>query len=88
MLKSVLQDAADARLFDGAQLRDIRRRLPSHDVAGDARALDDEQTQRLLRAAQAHPLGGVVRFALSTGCRRAEICALRWQNVHLTDEGG
>jgi integrase len=88
MLKSVLQDAADARLFDGAQLRDIRRRLPAHDVAGDARALDDEQTQRLLRAAQGHPLGGVIRFALSTGCRRAEICALRWQNVILTDEGG
>jgi integrase len=86
MLKAVLQDAADAGLFDGTQLRDIRRRLPSPDSVGDVRALDDEQTQRLLRAAQGHPLGGVIRFALSTGCRRAEICALRWQNVTLTDE--
>ena len=58
-----------------------------HDSVGDVRALDDEQTQRLLRAAQGHPLGGVIRFALFTGCRRGEICALRWQNVHLDGRG-
>jgi integrase len=87
-LKAVLEDAADAGLIDPKQLRDIRRRLPSHDSVGDVRALDDDQTQRLLRAAQAHPLGSVIRFALFTGARRGEICALRWQNVSLTDDGG
>jgi integrase len=87
-LKAVLEDAADAGLIDPKQLRDIRRRLPSHDSVGDVRALDDDQTQRLLRAAQGHPLGSVIRFALFTGARRGEICALRWQNVSLTDDGG
>jgi integrase len=87
-LKAVLEDAADAGLFDAKQLRDIRRRLPSYSSQEEAKALDDAQTARLLKAAQAHVLGGVIRFALFTGCRRGEICALRWQNVRLTEDGG
>jgi integrase len=87
-LKAVLEDASEAGLFDGRQLRDIRRRLPSYSSQEEAKALDDAQTARLLKAAQAHVLGGVVRFALFTGARRGEICALRWQNVQLDDDGG
>lgn len=87
-LKAVLEDAADAGLFDAKQLRDIRKRLPSYSGHEEAKALDDAQTAKLLRAARGHVLGGVVRFALATGCRRGEICALRWQNVQLDDDGG
>lgn len=33
-------------------------------------------------------LPGIVRFAVGTGLRRGEVCALRWEHVHLATDAG
>lgn len=48
--------------------------------------LTKDQLQALLKASKEWgQLGLIVRFAMATGCRRGEICALQWQDVSLED---
>jgi integrase len=81
-LKAVLNDAADAGLFDRQQLNGVKKELPKPASLGDdVKALDDEQTQHLLKKTAGHYLGWVIRLALATGMRRGELCALQWKHV-------
>ena len=48
--------------------------------------LTSEQIGEVLKRLEDHPLRPIVVFALSSGCRRGEICALTWGGVDL-DKG-
>jgi len=50
-------------------------------VTRPTKAYTDEERDILLRAARGHWAGGAVRWMLTTGCSRAEVCALTWAGI-------
>jgi integrase len=46
--------------------------------------LSMEQSQQLLAAAKGHPLEALFALALTTGMRRGEILALKWQDINFS----
>jgi integrase len=49
----------------------------------ERKAMELEDVRTLLQACQASELEAVVPFAIGTGLRRSEICALRWSDLDL-----
>lgn len=52
-------------------------------VRRQIRSLEPEECSRLVRAAQSHRIGDIVTVAIMTGLRKAELFALRWEDVDL-----
>jgi integrase len=90
-LKSVLTDAAEAGLCNlkACDFKRVKAALPkvgSQRNRARAKALSDQQTDRLLALVEHHQLGPKIRFALASGCRRGEICALKWGGVFIHED--
>jgi integrase len=47
--------------------------------------LTEEQARRLLKEVKAHRLEALLTLAVTTGMRRGELLALRWQDINFTD---
>jgi len=85
-LMAIVNDASDAGLcsLKACDFKAVKKALPrtmSHKNKVKAKALSDEQMARLLEVVRTHWLGPVIRFALASGCRRGEMCALQWNAV-------
>jgi integrase len=52
----------------------------------DVQSLTPEQAKRLLEAVRGHRLEGILTLALTTGMRRGELLALRWQDIDFQDK--
>jgi len=50
----------------------------------EIRPLTMEQAQQLLTAAKGHPLEALIVLALTTGMRRGELLALKWQDINFS----
>ena len=89
-LMAIVSEAAEAGLCStrACDFKGVKKALPrttSHKNAVKAKALNDEQTKALRLAVRDHWLGPVIRFALASGCRRGEMCALQWNAVTFQD---
>lgn len=84
-VRVILRQALQEALFDEIVARNVAEvaRLPSFRRSKAARALSGEEVGTFLRAAGEHRLGPLFEFALSTGLRRGEVCALRWGHLDL-----
>lgn len=53
------------------------------DQAPEIKALDATEARRLLKCLESEPLQWqvIIRLMLDTGCRRGELCGLRWKSV-------
>ena len=85
-LMAIVTEASEAGLcsLKACDFKAVKKALPrcaSHQNNVKAKALNEEQTQILQRAVKNHWLGPVIRFALDSGCRRGEMCALQWAGV-------
>ncbi|HZS09503.1 MAG TPA: site-specific integrase [Blastocatellia bacterium] len=80
VLKSALQQAVRWNLIqrNPSDLIDLPR-LEGRGV----RVLTPEQARNLLKAAEEHPMGAMIQFALLTGTRPGEYSALRWDDFDL-----
>lgn len=81
-LRKSLQDAVRAGLID----RDPAGPVPVPQGKRDPKSTTLTQAQiatLLERSKEWGVVGMICRFALATGCRRGEICALQWQDVDL-----
>ena len=50
----------------------------------EIRPLTMEQVQQMLTAAKGHPLEALIVLAITTGMRRGELLALRWQDINFS----
>ena len=85
-LLAIVTEAAEAGLcsLKACDFKAVKKALPrptAHQNGVKAEALSQEQTDVLLGAVRGHWLGPVIRFALASGARRGEICALQWKRV-------
>ena len=60
-----------------------RPRPRKSDKPAEIKALDASEARRLLQCLESEPLQwqAMIRLMLDTGCRRGEICGLRWRSV-------
>jgi integrase len=78
-LKTAFHDALVDELI---QKSPMLRVVPPRAAEGKTKTLSEEQIRQVMDASWKFPgIGQVVRFALSTGCRRSEIIALKWEDV-------
>lgn len=59
--------------------------LPRDSRPHERQTLTTEQAQKLLDAARGHRLEAMLTLALTTGMRRGELLALRWQDIDFTN---
>ena len=83
LLRNALGDAERLELVPRNVARSVR---PPASTKGRVRALTPEEARRLLATAKDERLYGLLVLAVTTGLRRGELLALRWQDVSL-DEG-
>jgi integrase len=83
LLRNALGDAERLELVPRNVARSVR---PPASTKGRVRALSPEEARRLLVTAKDERLYGLLVLAVTTGLRRGELLALRWQDVSL-DEG-
>lgn len=91
-LLAIVTEAAEAGLcsLKACNFKEVKKALPrctAHENGVKAKALSQEQTDVLLDAVRGHWLGPVIRFALASGCRRGEMCALQWAGVAFKQPG-
>ncbi len=93
-VRALISRGLEDAVLDELLSRNVARmvRLPPTRSAGKGRALTPEEIQSFLAQARHHVLGPMFEFALVTGLRRGELCALNWQHIdfdqavlHITD---
>lgn len=72
---------ADAERDGLVQRNAARLARPPRQPEPRPRALSADERSRLIAAAQDDPIGPLVLLALSTGLRRGELLALRWEDI-------
>lgn len=78
MLHRALSDAVKCGLIS----RNVSKAVdPPRRARYEFTALTVEQAQRLLTAARGHPMEALWVLALTTGMRRGELLALKWQDI-------
>ncbi len=82
VLKCALHQAVQLRLLYYSPTDRVQ---PPRAEPHEMRALDEEQTARLLQMTRNTELYVPILLAVSTGLRRGELLALRWQDVSLAD---
>jgi integrase len=90
LLKSVLIEADERGLckLSACDFKKVKAALPKPPHKDDElrnKALSDVQTDRLTKAIEGHWLEARILFALASGARRGEICALKWNAVHFVE---
>jgi integrase len=81
ILNTALSRAVELRLISANPADAVRKRTPRPDVPGPVAVLDHIQCAALLAAARESDLYAPVLIGLSTGMRRNEILALRWDDI-------
>ena len=82
----VLRQALTRAVTDGLLARDPASGVPNPSVgrvSRERRALDKEEITELLRVAEGTPYATVIRFAIATGAREAEVLGATWDVVDL-----
>jgi integrase len=80
----VLHRALQRATEDGVVARNVVSVKKPPKVDGEeVEILTEDQVSGLLKGLEGHPLHAIAVFALATGCRRGEICALTWGCVDL-----
>jgi integrase len=72
---AVRRQLASRNVADGIEIPRVRR--------SEAKAFSVDETRRLLSAARNTDMEGFVALAFTTGARRGELLALRWEDVDL-----
>lgn len=90
ILKTVVTDADEKGLCnlkacDFKKAKAALPKLASKDDELHAKAMSDQQTDRLQAGVKGHWLESRILFALASGARRGEICALKWSAVRFVD---
>ena len=81
---TTLRKALDDAVVNGLLANNPAHRIRQPGVnRHEARFLTAVEVTQLLRAAESHRYGNVLRFILGTGLRRGEALALRWGDVDL-----
>jgi integrase len=81
----LLRQGLEAAVVAGLIARNPASAVRSPSLAGthERRALSGAEVEQLLAAAAVTPYDVAIRFALSTGCRQAELLGARWQDIDL-----
>ena len=83
-LHKALKQAVKLDLIPGNPVDKVERPKPrKDDAAPEVQALDTAEARRLLQCLSQEPLQwqAIIRLMLDSGCRRGEICGLRWRSV-------
>jgi len=84
-IHAVLHKALDDAIRLGAIARNACDAVsPPRRAHYEIQPLSMEQSQQLLTAAKGHPLEALFALALTTGMRRGEILALKWQDINFS----
>jgi integrase len=84
-LHAVLHKGLDDAVRFGIIARNVCDAVsPPRRAHYEIQPLSMEQSQQLLAAAKGHPLEALFVLALTTGMRRGEILALKWQDIDFT----
>jgi integrase len=83
ILNTALNRAVELRLIGSNPGDAVRKRKPKRVQATRPMVLDRQQCQALIAAAKGNDIYIAVLIALSTGMRRNEILALRWDHIDL-----
>ena len=82
VLKQALTAAVEAELLDGNPALSVRSPSPDRE-ANESRALEKKEIKKLVKAAKGTPYAMVIRFALATGVRQAELLGATWNAIDL-----
>ncbi len=84
-IHAVIHKALDDAVRLGAIARNACDAVsPPRRAHYEIQPLSTEQSQQLLTAAKGHPLEALFALALTTGMRRGEILALKWQDINFS----
>lgn len=81
ILSSLLGKAAACRLIEENPAENLIIPRFTEKTGAKAKALTREESALLLEYCQGSPIENLVKFALCTGMRGGEICALRWEDI-------
>lgn len=85
-VRAVLRKALNQAMRWGYVVRNVATLVDAPRTSTfNIQPLDQAQARKLLDAVAGHRLEALYRVALSLGLRRGEICALRWEDVNLSD---
>ncbi len=82
LLRQALNSAVTQKLIASNPASDVP--MPSLErVRSERRALSESESEELLRVAKNTPYDTVIRFALATGARQAEVLGATWRAIDL-----
>lgn len=82
ILKAALKDAVKRKIISENPCEDtILPRVEEKEM----RFFDPKQTRHLLASIEGHPYEALIALAVTTGMRRGELQALRWEDIHLEE---
>jgi len=82
VFRAALNAAVRLQLIERNPVLAVR---PPRVVRRQVRSLEPEEVSRLIQAANGDRLGDIVTLAVMTGLRKAELFALRWEDVNLQE---
>lgn len=88
VLHSLFRSAYMDDVIPSNPMDKVQRPKPrKDDKPAEIKALDASEARRLLKCIETEPLQWqvIIRLMLDTGCRRGEICGLRWRSVDFTN---
>ena len=90
-LRQMFESAEDSEVICAnlmLKIRKPRRNKAEAKESGQVEAFSVEEVQRILKCLENEPLKWrvFIRLAIDTGCRRGELCGLRWRSVNLDEQ--
>jgi integrase len=86
LMHSTLRKALDSAVRDGMVARNVAALVtPPRLTSFDAHILSVEEARRLIDTARGSRLEALIILAITTGLRKGELLALRWQDVDLQE---